>query len=146
MNSSALDGYDEEVSPDIRGELCFSIRSEDDFEENIEEFLGLMPEKVVKKGEQLSLSMVAPKNAWIYQVKFSNYDDFASKSVIFFSQLICRQQEIDCLKIKYDVYIDIFVRCDLGQLGYTFPTEAVKMASQMGLDIEFHILSFGLAE
>ena len=130
----------------INGKIGFSVYSENTFDEQIEKILCITPKKIIKKGEKIGSHLIAPKNAWLYHIEFHDYDDFASKAVDFYDQLLGQQGGINFLKTKYDVSIDMYIGSDLGQMGYTLPTKMIKMASQIDLDINFHILSFGLVE
>ena len=126
------------------GEYCFSLSDSNEIDENIDAIIGFEPTQVIKKGESITSKRVAPYNIWMYLLEFDS-TNFDYVTEIFAQRLSRFKDNIKSIIPRYErVEIDIYVRSEYGQFGFTICNNELAELSTMGLNINFHILSFGL--
>lgn len=104
--------------------------------------IGLEPSRIVKKGQKIIGDRVSLKDRWIYKIEFLE-DDFSQKVNEFIDTLIERKDIINSVKNTAIVEINFYINSEKGQFGYTLCTEQLSKISSFGININFHILSFG---
>jgi hypothetical protein len=130
---------------DINGEFVLTIiDSRDMFIEQsfTEKFESV---DLVKKGQPILANEIAEKNVWLYTVEFNSYINFAEQFRLFVNKLSENILHIDELKSRFEtIKIGVFIRSDYAQLGYSVPSEILYDLAKLKLDLEFHVLSFGM--
>jgi len=130
---------------DFKGEISFRISNSDYLSfKDIEERLNLRPTKTVEKGRLVTAKIKAPTNIWSYKVKFTDHDSFGYQLSGLVAKLWTRRETINQLIGKYDsVEVHFYIRSLEGQLGWTIAGKEIKLLSELKVDIDFHILSYG---
>ena len=64
----------------------------------------------------------------------------------FLKELSVQKSVLQEVSLRYETKIKCYIRSESGQLGYELDIEAVKLLNDIGLPVEFHILSFGMVE
>ena len=127
------------------GEIVFSIMDKNEIV--IDKKMDLCATRIINTGEEVSIGKRTQKNVWIHEIKFSGEDDFQLKLKEFAKILYARKNSIGELVLKYEfVSIDIYIRSELGQLGFTIYPETLKQIGELQCDMNIHILSYGQAE
>lgn len=133
------------VEVDINGEFVLTISDSSDividqsFTERFESAT------LVKKGQIIAGNRVAEKSIWSYVVEFDSYISFVELFRVFINKVSENIHFINELKNSFEsIKIAIFIRSDYGQLGYQIPGEILCDLAKLELDLEFHILSFGM--
>lgn len=115
-----------------------------DFDE-ISKNISLEPIKTVKKGQRVHLNMEVSEEQWIYKINFLD-EDFTNKINCFLMNINSYKNYIyDLLKTK-KVELNCYLNSEMGQFGFTLTVEQIIRIQQLGLNINFHILSYGLVE
>ena len=97
--------------------------------------------KIITKGTRIG-NKVSLYNRWIYGEKFSD-NNFSDKLNFFLGNIIMMNDYVDSLSLRFDRSIDFYIRSEMGQLGYCLHSSAITLLSQLNLDVNYHILSFG---
>ena len=130
----------------FEGSITFSIVDVADFDENINEKIGFEPTKITKKGELITTKQKAQFNIWRYEVKFNDLTFTAALSD-FNNQLAIFRKNITDISCEYErVEINLYVHTLFGQFGFSIPNEELVKLSSLGIDVDFHFLSFGDVE
>jgi hypothetical protein len=80
-------------------------------------------------------------------LKFVGSDDLVVQLKRLISDLNSKLNTIHAIaSICEDISINIYIRSEYGQIGYSIPQSVLYPLAELGLDINFHILSFGGAE
>lgn len=128
----------------FNGEIIFDIADD----EHIEVDFGakILPTKVVKKDDVIALGRKAPKNRWMYEVKYDNEDEYLENLDKFIGQLYEKSEYINRLKKMYEeVSINIYIRSDFSEIGFSLPGNILKKMSLINCTINFEIFSYGMA-
>ena len=125
------------------GKISLSINSVNEFDEDVDEIMHFKVTEAIQKGRNIISVLEPEQSSWLYWIKF-NDGDFACQCLNFYKLLLERQQSIEELKTRYEVCIEVYISSDYGQFGETIPSELLKMAAQLDIDVDFHIFSFGL--
>lgn len=130
---------------DIRGEFKFTIADSRDINLNlIEQELCLKPTKILKKGTQITKDKQAPLNMWTYSNNFFDEITFSEQLRMFIKNLSRVEDYVKCIEKKYEIVeINFYIRTVEGQFGFSLDSNSLKAISDLGIKINFHILSFG---
>ncbi len=105
-------------------------------------FIGLEPSRTVKKGQKIIGERVSLKDRWMYRIEFLE-DDFSEKVFQFIEAIYGQKDIISQVRKTATVEINFYINSEEGQFGYTLSAEQLNMISSLGININFHILSFG---
>ena len=127
----------------FEGELNFSIiTSKDSFEEDLNKKMGFMPTRVIKKGEWLLINE-APYCIWLYDTSFTN-ETLAPVLTSFVQRLTQSKASIEDIAKRYEkVIVNMYLRTDYDQFGFSLPNKELQALSQLGLDFDFHFIALG---
>lgn len=109
--------------------------------------LELTPTRVVRKGEVMS-SVVGPSPcaSWSYDIHVS--DDrppyFAVDELL--TILLPKRSFLEDLSQSHDVSLRLYIQSDLAQISFDLPIRVIRRLADMGLRVEFSILSWGGVE
>lgn len=128
----------------FNGEIIFDIADirniEIDFESEI------MPTKIVNRGDVVALGRKAPKNRWIYKIEYSDETEYLEGLCQMARKLSKKAEYVKKLtRIYEEVSINIYVRSEYAEIGYSIPSDILKELSLLDCPIIFKILSFGMA-
>ena len=112
----------------------------------IEKTLELKATRVIEKGQEITLGRCAPSSIWSYSKSINEEMPFETVVKEFLKELSIQKSVLQEVSLRYETKIKCYIRSESGQLGYEIDKEAVKLLNDIGLPIEFHILSFGMAE
>jgi hypothetical protein len=125
----------------ITGEITFRISGKKlDFIE-IQKNININPTKIIKKDQYIVGNKRAPYDIWLYEKKTNG--DFKGlrellDEILPFSLFIKRLKK-NCFEVSLDCYF----RSDYGQIGFELFPDIIDTLNELGLGINFHILSFG---
>ncbi len=106
----------------------------------------ILPTKTIDKGSIVALGRKAPKYRWTYILKYNNEKEYLECLEKMISQLC---EKSDCVnqltKIYDEVYINIYIRSDFAEIGFSLPNNILKKMSLLECTVNFVILSFGMA-
>lgn len=126
------------------GEIVFEIADVENIEVNSE--MEIEPTKVVRKGSVVALGRKAPKNRWIYGIKYDGEKEYLKSLEMMVNQLCDKKEYINQLVKQYEeVSISIFVRSDFAGIDYSFPNYIMKKLSLLDCAVNFEVFSFGMA-
>lgn len=131
----------------ILGSFVFSISDLNlDFDE-LENRISIKPTKTIKKGQMVGKSenIRAPYDIWSYEVRIQGTEDdiFAYLSLLI-DDLLPYSKYINEARRQYEeVVINCYLRSDLAQIGFNMNNNIISKLESLGLDVDFHILSFG---
>lgn len=128
---------------EMYGEIVFAIADK----KNIDVEFDIQPTRIVKKGEVVALGRKAPKNKWMYIVKFSEEKEMLEKIEALTDLMISKKDSIVQIIDKYEsVSMDVYLRTISAQIGFSMPTNILKKLAELGCTVNFNILSFGMVE
>ena len=126
----------------ISGEIEFRIV--DDNEINVENVNGIMPTRMLRKGEIKKFGRES-KNQWSHEEHFNNIDEFEILFSRMLKKLVEKREYIHHIMEIYEyVGITIYLRSDFGQLGWEFTPEMISMMALLGCEVSVDILSGGM--
>lgn len=128
----------------FNGEIAFEIADD----KNIEVDFGseVKPTKIVNKGDVIALGREAPKHRWMYEIKYDGETAYYESLDKMINQLYEKKEYVNqLLKIYEDVSINIYIRSDFAEIGYSVPNLFLKKLSLLNCTLNFEILSFGMA-
>ena len=108
----------------------------------INKLIGLSPDRIIKKGEEMSLKKISLEDKCIYKLKFQS-NDFNEKVNIFLCSLMKSKENFDNVIEIANVELNIYINSNFGQIGYTLTKDNICKLYELGIDVQFHILSFG---
>ncbi len=131
----------------VGGRFALSIRGVGLDFAAITDGIGLTPVKLVKQGEHISPSTIAPTDGWLYHHEFTETIDDGAATLAQLLQEVAPgapyaralQSHPDVTKVE----IDCYVRSDWAHVWFDWPVEIIRLAHQVGLNLDVHILSFG---
>lgn len=132
----------------MEGFMALIIEGENLNFQFLKAFIGLEPDRTVKKGQKRKLGKrvwESLEDRWIYEMKFLE-ENFSEKVSELTDILNIRKDKINKVKETASVKITFSIVSELGQFGYTLTSEQLKTFSSLGIDIDFDILSYGLVE
>ena len=135
----------EEKCEKFHGSISFDIADE----KNIDVDFGeeIIPSKIVKKGDVVIRGRKAPKNIWIYELKFDGEEEYYSNLEKMINQLSERSEYVNQLTKMYEeVEINIFIGSDHAQIGFYLPNHIFKKIALLDCEVSIEIISFGMVE
>jgi len=128
----------------INGEIAFVISDSQALD--ISFHSGILPTKIVNKGDGIALGRKALQNRWLSIIKFNGQEEYLEKLEVMVNQLYDERDYITQLKAMYEtVSIDIYIRSEFAEIGYSLPHTIFKKLALIDCTMNFAILSFGLA-
>lgn len=129
----------------MNGNISLSIMSEENKLDFIDSLLDIKATKIIHKGDIIALKKISQNNIWLYSIKFDE-NQYNETIEIFMKRLIKSIDIIKELKKKYIVTLTLHVRSEFAQMGICLDKSIIKMVSQLDLDLEIDVLSFGMVE
>lgn len=129
----------------MNGNISLSIMSEENKLDFIDSLLDIKATKIIHKGDIIAVKRISQNNIWLYSIKFDE-NQYNETIEIFMKRLIKSIDIIKELKKKYIVTLTLYVRSEFAQMGICLDKSIIKMVSQLDLDLEIDILSFGMVE
>ena len=132
-----------EIYMKFNGEIVFSIS---DINHIAVDFgTDILPTKIINKGDVIALGIKAPKHRWIYKIKYEDEKEYLKILEKILNQLCEKSKYINELtKIYEEVRIDIYIRSEFAQIGYSLPSHIIQKMALLECPIGFDILSFGM--
>lgn len=128
----------------FNGEIMFEIADVKHIEINLG--TEIKPTKIVNKGDIVALGRKAPKHRWIYEIKYEDENEYFESLDKMLNQLCEKREYINQLTKTYEeVSINIYIRSDFAEIGYSVPNRILKKLSLLDCALNFEILSFGMA-
>lgn len=129
----------------IQGEIVLKIYDNNFDFVSLKDFL--KPSKITNKGDLVGGDRVVQNSSLSYSVRFDSYEDFELKIDRFSDKIDNEIDQLTILRKTCDrIDLNIYIRSENGQFGFILPINAIKRLSQLKVDINFHILSFGMVE
>lgn len=129
----------------MNGNISLSIMSEENKLDFIDSLLDIKATKIIHKGDIIAVKRISQNNIWLYSIKFDE-NQYNETIEIFMKRLIKSIDIIKELKKKYIVTLTLYVRSEFAQVGICLEKSIIKMVSQLDLDLEIDVLSFGMVE
>lgn len=131
----------------FHGSITFDIIDE----KNIDVDFGadIIPTKTIKKGDVIFRGggRKAPKNRWMYELKFGNEEEYYPNLEKMVNQLCERSEYVNQLTKMYEeVSINIFIGSDFAQIGFYLPNHILKKMALLDCEVGIDIISFGMVE
>ncbi|MDD2235562.1 MAG: DUF4279 domain-containing protein [Desulfitobacteriaceae bacterium] len=132
---------------ELVGSFAFTISDINLNFEEIEKNIGIIPTTTINKGQVIVATEKAPFDIWSYEIEFSNGNDTINKLCCLLNKLMPYSNYINEMSRCYrQVVINCFLRSDMGQIGLEISSEVVSKLNNLGIGINFHILSYGYVE
>lgn len=130
---------------EFTGEIVFAIADIKNIE--VQFGIDIQPTKVIKKGQIIALGKKAPKNRWLYEIKYDGEKEYNQNLERMVSQLCERSEYINQLTQLYEeISINIYIRSDFAEIGYSLPNHILQKLSKLNCELNFYILSFGMVK
>ncbi len=128
----------------FNGEIVFSIS---DIKPMAVDFgTDMIPTKFINKDDILTFGIKSSKYRWIYEMKYNDEKEFLKVLERMLNQLNEKKSYInDLIELYEEVKVDIYIRSDFAQIGYSLPSYIIKKMALLECPISFDILSFGLS-
>ena len=128
----------------FNGEILFDIADTNcikvDFENNI------LPTKIINMGDVVAIGRKAPKNRWIYEIKYHGEKEYYESMEKMINQLCDNKDYVNELVKTYDeVNIKIYIRSKYAEIGHSIPNHLIKKLAELDCVVLFEILSFGMS-
>lgn len=131
---------------DISGSFVFSIGDTKLDFNNIQDNLLIKPTKIIKKGQMIGKmeNIEAPYDIWSYEIAITDSENiFNDLSLLLDNLLPCSTFIKEVISTYKNVVISCYLRSDYAQIGFQLNNEIITKLEQLGLCLDFHILSFG---
>ena len=131
------------MQPYFDGMITFVVVDSRGFDNDISEKIGFEPTKIIVKGQNVTSKCVAPYNIWQYHIEFDD-NSFNSSLTSFSKHLLQFKDNIDDIVSKYErVGVNFYINTQYGQFGFILSSKELVELSKLGLEVDFHFLSFG---
>jgi hypothetical protein len=131
---------------DIRGSFVFLIGDPSLDFEDIEKNLPIIPTDIVKKGDlrKLRKNHKNPYDIWKYEIKIRDRENIFDDLLELLELLTPYSEYIKRISGIYKrVVINCYLRTEYGQIGLEMYNELFHKLADLGLQLDFHILSYG---
>ena len=129
---------------EFNGEVVFEIADINHIE--VDFGTDLLPTQIVNKGDVVTLGRKAPKFRWMYEIKYNDEKEYLNSLEKMLNQLCENREYVNHLtKIYEEVNINVYIRSDFAEIGYSIPNLILKKMSLLECALNFEILSFGMA-
>ncbi|QVK19277.1 DUF4279 domain-containing protein [Mycoplasmatota bacterium] len=133
---------------DISGSFVFSIKDKKLNFKDIEDNLHIEPTKIIKNGQMVGKlkNYEAPYDIWSFEINIIDYKNIFNDLLNLLELLNPYSEYIK--EISFDnknVTIDCYLRSNYGQIGFQMNNKIFKKLVDLGLSLNFHILSYGEA-
>ncbi|MEY2196993.1 DUF4279 domain-containing protein [Neobacillus sp. BF23-41] len=130
----------------VSGSFNFIIRGEDLNLDEITKKINLKPSKVRRKGELIAKDIKMKDSYWSYQIKYEGYNELDLALDELLNTLHPYKSFVSEISNVYDVYINLSLRSNLGQLGFDLQPKILKALADLSIRFEVNILSYGEVE
>jgi hypothetical protein len=130
----------------VAGSFNFIIRGIDLNPDEITKNIILKPSKVRRKGELIAKDIKMKDSYWSYEIKFKGYDELYLAIDELLNTLHTHKSFIGEISNVNDIYINLGIRSNLGQLGFDLQPKTIKSLAELNIRFEVHILSYGEVE
>ncbi|MEL1136605.1 DUF4279 domain-containing protein [Desulfitobacterium sp. THU1] len=106
----------------------------------------ISPIKIIQRGQLIGKlkKIKAPYDIWSYEIIITDNDDIISYLSELLDKLLPYAKCIQEASKQYErSAISCYIRSEFGQMGFHINNEIIIKLASLGLDIDFHILSFG---
>lgn len=128
----------------MRGKYVFSIRGDCLDIEQIDNKIGFIHTKTVRAGYQHTERFKAKCDSWMYELSFCE-ENMQTKLDEFLGVLGKGTDYIQSLDSGAKSF-DICIQSEYAQIGFSITGIQLLLISKLGLDVNTHILSFGMVE
>ncbi|QIZ09386.1 DUF4279 domain-containing protein [Priestia megaterium] len=130
----------------VAGSFNFIIRGEDLNLHEITKNINLKPSKVRRKGELIAKDIKMKDSYWSYQIKYEGYNELDLALDELLNTLHPNKSFVSEISNVYDVFINLSLRSNLGQLGFDLQPKILKALADLSIRFEVNILSYGEVE
>ncbi|MEH7481541.1 DUF4279 domain-containing protein [Neobacillus drentensis] len=130
----------------VAGSFNFIIRGEDLNLDEITKNINLKPSKVRRKGELIAKDIKMKDSYWSYQIKYEGYNELDLALDELLNTLHPYKSFVSEIANVYDVFINLSLRSNLGQLGFDLQPKILKALADLSIRFEVNILSYGEVE
>ena len=130
----------------VAGSFNFIIRGEDLNLDEITKNINLKPSKVRRKGELIAKDIKMKDSYWSYQIKYEGYNELDLALDDLLNTLHPYKSFVSEISNVYDVFINLSIRSNLGQLGFDLQPKILKVLADLSIRFEVNILSYGEVE
>ncbi|MCH5185393.1 MAG: DUF4279 domain-containing protein [Oscillospiraceae bacterium] len=112
--------------------------------DNITSILELQPTKTIRKGDNIRNNnrFVAEKDLWIYEKKYNDLESLNISLTDFLEEI----EKIKNTDNKLEKRVRIYIQSEPAQIFFSLPQVILKKISDLKLDMDISILSWGFAE
>ena len=116
----------------FNGEVVFDIADIKHIE--VDFGTDMLPTKVVNKGDVVALGRKAPKFRWMYEIKYSGEKEYLDSLEKLLNQLYENREYVNYLtEIYEEVSINIYIRSDFAEIGYSLPNHLLKKCQSLNV-------------
>ena len=133
----------------VNGEIVFSISDFNLEFQEIKNNILINNYAIIRKGQSIGIlkDKKAPYDIWSCEIELSELDSINDKLLELLKALLPYSIFINKISHRYQqVCVDIYLRSEYGQIGFSLNKEIYSFLDRLGVQINFHILSFGKVE
>ena len=130
----------------ISGSFALSISDLNLDFNDIEAYLPIKPAKIIRRGQMVGKlkNIEAPYDIWVYEVLIADEKDIFKGLSLLLDNILPYSDYLKKARNKYNsVGLNCYLRSDFGQVGFQLRDEEIFKLADLGLCLDFHILSFG---
>lgn len=131
---------------DISGSFVLSIKDKKLNFKDIEGNLPIKPTKIIRKGQMIGKTKnnEAPYDIWSYEVTIEDSENVFNELSTLLEDLLPYSEYIKEVSSNFEsITINCYLRSNYGQIGFQMNNEIILKLGQIGVSLDFHILSFG---
>lgn len=131
---------------DIQGSFVLSIIDENLDFQYIEENLPIKPTKTIKRGQMIGKlkNIKAPYDVWSFEIAIMDNELIFTQLITLIEKFLPYSEFLLSARNKFErLTINCYFRSDYGQIGFQMSDEVITKMAQIGLPLDFHVLSFG---
>ena len=125
---------------DFCGDIIFAISDSRNLK--VDFGMDFLPTRIITKGDLIVLGREAPVNRWLHCIKFDGENEFVVQLEKLLDILIKKIDHVNEYKMMYE---DVYIRSELAEIGYSLPCSLVKKLAKVECNLNYSILSFGMA-
>ena len=109
---------------------------------SIKENINVTPFKVVTKGDVVIRNYTANEDRWIYTLKF-DYLNFSNKVDEILLNIYPYRDYIKTISTTNIVEFNCYIVTEMEQFGFSFSSTQIEKIKELGMSVNFDIISFG---
>ena len=109
---------------------------------SIKENINVTPFKVVTKGDVVIRNYTANEDRWIYTLKF-DYLNFSNKVDEILLNIYPNRDYIKTISTTNIVEFNCYIVTEMEQFGFSFSSTQIEKIKELGMSVNFDIISFG---